>query len=87
MALNLSTNPQYQYVMGLKHRGTIEEFMCTDDVQYGGEGLTHNEKQEISPYPHKEFPCSVTVQLAPLSGHIFLLKEPEEPQENKREAN
>ena len=76
VALNLSTNPQYKYVLGLKHRGTIEEFMCSDDVQYGGEGLTHNVKQEISPYPHKEFPFSVTVQLAPLSGHIFLLHDP-----------
>ena len=75
MALNLSTNPQYRYILGLKHQGMIEELLCTDDVAYGGDGLTQNPPQTVSPYPHKDFPCSVTVQLAPLSAHIFLLKE------------
>ena len=87
VALNLSTNPQYQYILGLPHQGVIEELLCSDDASYGGEGLTHNETQEISPYPHGEWPCSVTVQLAPLSAHIFLLREREEetPSEDMQE--
>ncbi|MBQ1554232.1 MAG: 1,4-alpha-glucan branching protein GlgB [Clostridia bacterium] len=90
VALNLSTNPQYRYILGLKHQGMIEELLCTDDVAYGGDGLTHNPPQTVSPYPHKDFPCSVTVQLAPLSAHIFLLKEnPDEAdtEEKKVDSN
>ena len=49
--------------------------MCSDAKGYGGEGLTANGPQEISPYPHGAMPCSVTVQIAPLSGHVFVLEE------------
>lgn len=95
VVLNLSTNPQFKHVLGFRHGGTLTEFMCTDDVQYGGEGVTSNGKIGISQYPYKDFPFSATVQLAPLSGHIFLLKdepwkpeefiEPEEPSHSAQE--
>ena len=75
VVLNLSTNPQYKYILGLPHQGSIREIMCSDAAAYGGEGLTHNEMQEISPYPHGKMPCSVTVQIAPLSGHVFVMEE------------
>ncbi|MDD6396388.1 MAG: alpha amylase C-terminal domain-containing protein, partial [Firmicutes bacterium] len=82
VVLNLSTNPQFKHVLGFRHGGTLTEFMCTDDVQYGGDGVTSNGKIGISQYPYRDFPFSATVQLAPLSGHIFLLKdEPWEPEE------
>ena len=75
VVLNLSTNPQYEYILGLPHQGTIREIMCSDLREYGGEGLTRNEPQEISPYPHGAMPCSVTVQIAPLSGHVFVFQK------------
>ena len=36
---------------------------------------TTEQPQEISPYPHGEMPCSVTVQIAPLSGHVFVIED------------
>ena len=75
VVLNLSTNPQYQYILGLPHQGRIREIMCSDAPEYGGDGLTNNQPQEISPYPHGEMPCSVTVQIAPLSGHVFVIED------------
>ena len=57
--------------------GTIKEIMNSDAAEYGGDGLTHNDEQDISPYPHGEMPCSVTVQIAPLSGHVFVISEKE----------
>lgn len=86
--------PMYRedYIIGVPDKGTYSEIFNSDDVQYGGTGITNGDKIKTQNIPEHGFDQSIILNLPPMSA-IYLkctrkapVRKPKTKDEEKKTA-
>jgi 1,4-alpha-glucan branching enzyme len=75
-AFNFTPVPRNGYRVGLPRHGCWEEVLNTDDVIYGGSGVTNPRIMRADDWSHHGRPASLSLQLPPL-GALYLRYRPD----------
>ena len=77
---NFTPVVHYGYRVGLPYSGTLELIYNSDNIVYGGSGVTSPEITKIIKEPTDDFEYGALVTLPPLAAQYFLIKR-EEPEQ------
>lgn len=69
--LNFQPVSYQEFKIGVDSPVTFREILNSDDVAFGGHGLVNNGPLKAAPEPYHGRPCSLTIQLPPLSAVIL----------------
>ena len=75
-----------KYQMGVPNPGTYKEIMSSDDVKYGGSGLTNGSVKSVKGELHG-FDQHIAIDLPPLSTLYFSVPAARKPRAKKEDAN
>ncbi len=77
---NFTPMPRHGYRLGVPHAGTYVEILNSDDLQYGGSGLTNTQLMPSAPTFWQSCPHSLLLTLPPLAT-VILKKQPNQVEE------
>ena len=72
--MNLTPNSYLDYRVGVPYKGTYEEILNSDKLDFGGSNLYNGLPLESVNIPMHGFEESISITLAPLSTTIFKRK-------------
>jgi 1,4-alpha-glucan branching enzyme len=68
---NFTPTVRYDYRLGVPHEGQYTEILNSDEIIYGGSGVTNPQTRDSTPTPWHDRPFSITFTLPPL-GVLFI---------------
>ncbi|MEB3210994.1 MAG: 1,4-alpha-glucan branching enzyme, partial [Leptolyngbyaceae bacterium] len=70
---NFTPNPHHDYWVGVPTAGYYQELLNSDDVKYGGSGLTNNGGKHSHEWDNPRWPHALSLSLPPLGVAMFKL--------------